>query len=262
MDLQVYLRVLYRFRVLVVGGVLLAALLAISSYVSIGPGGVSYREHQQWEALSTVSIDSNSFILGRAVQPEVLRALQQAEDPQAIENTLEDANPADFADIGYLTSLATIYQVLATSDDVLSRIRADGQGPIRGALQTFPVLAGGDAPVPMITFSAIASTPEEATSLAHRHLKAFKAFVENRQNASDIPTDERVVVNVLKEPVSANLLEGRKKTRPILIFLTGLIAVIGLAFVLENLRPSGPGPAIVRAEEDSTPVEVRRSRSA
>jgi capsular polysaccharide biosynthesis protein len=262
MDLQVYLRVLYRFRVLVVGGVLLAALLALSSYVSVGSGGITYREHQQWEALSTVSIDSSTFILGRAVQPEVLRALQQANDPQAIEDSLRDQNPADFADIGYLTQLATIYQVLATSDGVLRRIRADGGGPIRGALQTFPVLAGGDAPVPMITFSSIASSPEAATSLAHRHLEAFKAFVQDRQNASDIPNDERVVVNVLKEPVSANLLEGRKKTRPILIFLTGLIAVIGLAFVLENLRPSGPGGTILRTEEDSAPVEVRRSRSA
>jgi hypothetical protein len=142
---------------------------------------------------------------------------------------------------------------------VINRIRDDGKGPLGGTIQTFPVLAGGETPVPMIIFDAIAPTPEAAVSLAQRHVDAFKDFVTHEQNTSGIPQDERVVVNTLNAPQAASLLEDRKKTRPILIFLTGLVAVLGLAFVLENLRPRGPGGTVVKVEEDEQPEQKRRT---
>jgi hypothetical protein len=38
-------------------------------------------------------------------------------------------------------------------------------------------------------------------------------------------------------PQDAVLVVGRKKTLPITVFLAVLIATLGLAFILENLRP-------------------------
>ena len=90
-------------------------------------------------------------------------------------------------------------------------------------------------------------------------MAAFKDFVKANQNASNIPQDQRVVVNTLNAPQGATLLEARKKTRPILIFLTGLVAVLGLAFVLENLRPRGPASTIAEVEEEEPPEQKRRS---
>lgn len=142
---------------------------------------------------------------------------------------------------------------------MIQRIREDGEGPLGGTVQTFPVLAGGETPVPMIIFDAVAPTPEAAVSLAKRHVAAFKEFVKDNQNASKIPQDQRVVVNTLNAPQGATLLEARKKTRPILIFLTGLVAVLGLAFVLENLRPRGPASTIAGVEEEEAPEQKRRS---
>ncbi|HEY7561805.1 MAG TPA: hypothetical protein VH650_06495 [Gaiellaceae bacterium] len=262
MDLHLYLRVLKRFRVVVIVGIALAAVLALSSYYTIGRNGLTHREGQTWESAATISVDpKNYFLYGRSISPETAQALDQARagSPEALTEIYKNLDPAEFADAGNLTSTAIIYLKLATSDAVINRIREDGKGPLGGTLQTFPVLAGGETPVPMIIFDAVAPTPEAAVSLAQRHVAAFKDFVTHEQNASGIPQDERVVVNTVNAPQSATLLEDRKKTRPILIFLTGLIAVLGLAFVLENLRPRGPGGTVMKVEEDEQPVEKRRT---
>ena len=56
------------------------------------------------------------------------------------------------------------------------------------------------------------------------------------------------------------LLEGRSKTVPIVVFLTVMLAVIGLAFILENLRPRVRPVADV-ADRQEAPRPVRRRRS-
>ncbi len=262
MDLHVYLSVLKRFRVVVIVGIALAALLALSSYYTIGRNGLTHREGQTWESSATISVDpKNYFLYGRSISPETAQALESGAggEYRRRSGVYKNLDPAEFADAGSLTSTAIIYLKLATSDDVIKRILADGEGPLGGTVQTFPVLAGGETPVPMIIFDAIAPTPGAAVSLARRHVAAFKDYVTDEQNKSGIPQDERVVVNTLNAPQSATLLEARKKTRPILIFLTGLVAVLGLAFVLENLRPRGPGGTVAQIEEEEPPQQKRRS---
>ncbi len=56
------------------------------------------------------------------------------------------------------------------------------------------------------------------------------------------------------------LLEGRSKTVPIVVFLTVMLAVIGLAFILENLRPRVRPVADV-SDPQAAPRPVRRRRS-
>jgi hypothetical protein len=45
------------------------------------------------------------------------------------------------------------------------------------------------------------------------------------------------VLEPVNGPSKARLIQGRKKTMAVLIFLAVTMAVIGLAFVLENLKP-------------------------
>ncbi len=45
------------------------------------------------------------------------------------------------------------------------------------------------------------------------------------------------MLQVIQQPVKVQLLKGRPKTLPVVIFLTILLGVGGLAFVLENVRP-------------------------
>ena len=74
-------------------------------------------------------------------------------------------------------------------------------------------------------------------------------------------TAERVQVEVVRQPQAPSLLEPRKKTRPIIVFLTVAIATFGLAFILENLRPRvravpGEEPAAWRAPSRPAPDGV------
>jgi hypothetical protein len=263
MDLPLYLRVLWRFRVLVAAGLLLAVALACFSYVNVDLNGgkphFSYRDSEQWESLATIAITSQRFNAGSIVDPET-RSLFEAPpaDAEEARRAFADADPSEFANLSYLNQLTTVLMPLATSDAVFRIIRNDGGGEIRGALQTFPVTAG-DSLVPMITFSAIATSPQEALSLARRHTAAFKEFVTQRQNADEIPELERVVVQDVRQPQRPVLLEGRKKTRPIIVFLTVMTAVLGLAFVLENMRPR---VRPIASTEDEEADERRRRRSA
>jgi hypothetical protein len=241
MDLQLYTRVLWRFRVLIVCGLLLAVALAFFSFVDVrldgGRPSFQYRDNEQWESAATVEVTSNSFLAGQSVDPETLSALQSTgKSPAELRRLFENANVGDFSNMDVL-NIATLHLMrLAMSDDVREIMMKDGRGPIRGALQTFPVTSG-EAQVPFINFSAVSISPEEASSLASRHVAAFTNYVRQRQDAADIAEDRRIVIDTTNQAAPASLLEGRKKTRPIIVFLAVMTAVIGLVFVLENLRP-------------------------
>jgi hypothetical protein len=231
-DLALYLRVLWRFRFLVAAGVLLALVLATLSYARLSFDGakptLAYRQSEQWESLSTLFVTARGFPWGR-----VEEQLPPGADPSKL-----PSSQAPAIDTGQLSTVAAVYMQLATSDAVLNRVRLTG--PIRGRLQVFPVFAGNDsnnAALPMLTLSAISASPETARELALRHMNAFVAFIRSRQGQAAIPEAQRVIVEIVRQPTPAALLEPRKRTRPIVVFLAVLTAVIGLAFVLENLRP-------------------------
>lgn len=240
MDLALFARVVWRFRVLVAVGLSLALLLSFLSLVRVDVGAgfkLTYREHEQWESLATLFVSSPGFRWGSvsggtATDPEVAQAEQ-----------------------GRVLALTNLYMQAATTDEVL--VLMAREGPIVGAVQTFPVTAGSDGSgdlLPMITFSAIAPTPAQAQQLARRHIRAFLDFL--RRDQSGIPADERVSVEVVRRPQAPVLLQPRKKTRPIIVFLTVAIATFGLAFILENLRPR----VRVVSEETKTDIQARRPR--
>ena len=269
MDLNLYFRVLWRFKVIVAAGLLLAVVLAFLSYASVRwdgvPPSVGYRQAEQWESLATIGVASRSFEPGSVLTPEtrgILNPPVSEEGRRRGESGGRPVDPADLTSFPRLNEITVQAMALATSDAV-KRIIARS-GPIDGALQTFPVTAG-DSLVPFITFSAITATPEAALSLNERHVAAFKKFFAAQQTAAGIPADERVVIQTVNAPQSAVLLEGRKKTRPIIVFLTVMTAVLGLCFVLENLRPRvrevAPAPAKVVPKSRATQSRSRgRSR--
>ena len=62
------------------------------------------------------------------------------------------------------------------------------------------------------------------------------AFLDRKAREAEIPESQRVQVDVLAQPRGAVVIEPRKKTLPIVAFLTVITGTIGLVFVLENLR--------------------------
>jgi hypothetical protein len=224
MDLGLFFRVVWRFKAMVLLGLALAFALAFLSFVKVDFGNgftMTYRENEQWESLSTLFVTDPDFTLG---------------------STADAGGPADAeaaaAASQRMLALTALYMQLATSDAVLAFMAK--QGPIDGLVQTFPITAGanGDGdPLPMMTFSAISTTPERAYRLGLRHIDAFLGYLKRDQDRRGVSRADRVRVEVVRQPQAPTLLVPRKKTRPIVIFLTVAIATFGLAFVLENLRP-------------------------
>jgi DNA-binding CsgD family transcriptional regulator len=223
-DLELYSRVLWRFRQLVLLGFVLATLLAFLSFVKVDWNGLAYREKEQWVSRAVVLITEPDFPEGRAVfeQMPVVPAVQ---DPTAPE----------FAAPDRFTQLATLYAPLAAGDDVRSIMLRDG--PLNGEIEAAPVLSPSEEILPMVSIGGIATTPEGAVSLSKRGSDAFRQFLEENQAANGIPSDERVILKTIRAPGEVELLNGRSLMLPIAVFLTVMLAFVGLAFLLENLQP-------------------------
>jgi hypothetical protein len=234
MDLQLILRVLWRFKLLVGIGAVLAFGLAFLSYYKVSPGGdpmLEPRQSESWESLSTIFVTSRGFPWGSTGTPgEPVPA--DGEGAEGATGTRPGPDPV------HLTGLASLYIRLATSDPVIKEVEKGGK--IVGGLQAFPVSSddtGRGTQLPMVTLSAQSTSPKAAEDLAARHVKAFVSYIEREQARAGIPPDERVVLQVVRKPQEAELLVGRKKTRPVIVLVAVMIVVLGLAFALENLRP-------------------------
>ena len=254
MDLQLYLRVIWRFKVLVVVGFLLACGLAFLSAarVSLEGGSVSfpYRQAEVWASEARLLVTQAGFPEGRSIT-ELYRFTV---DP---ETGREVAEPI-FASSDRFAKLASLYSQLATSDSVREIMLRDG--PIDGSISAQSLESSDGDALPLIQISAAAQSPEAALSLAQREVDAFVEFLNEEQRRSGIQPDDRIVVSAVEAPQQAALIVPRKMTRPIVIFLTVMIAVLGLAFVLENLRPRIRPPAM--GVEAPAPPPERQRRSA
>jgi hypothetical protein len=251
MDLQHLFRALWRFRLVIAMGTLLAIAIAGLSYMRVdfsdGRPTFTYRQQEQWQSSATIFLTSKGFPWGAVVDPGVIREQGQ-----------EAIDPADIVDAERLTYLADLYRELASSDAVFRILAEDG--PVEGALVPQTVLSSDESsPLPMVNLAAVAASREEAVALATRYMGAFRTFLEQRQTNSGIPEEKRVVAEVVREPSGAELIQARKKTRPIFLFLAVMVVTCGIVLVLENLRPRiRPVPADSSSHEASA-VATRRS---
>jgi hypothetical protein len=227
-DLGLYLRVLWRFRILVAAGILLAVVLATLSFAKVSFAGgspkLTYRQGERWQASSVLFITQSGFPWGRTVPKYFVP------EPNSGVPAIPVGDPARFAE------LAQIYAQLANGDAVRRIIARDGrvQGTISAAPYTSP---DGTSTLPMIAVTATAWSPRGAKSLAARGAAAFQAFLQSRQSAAGIPRDERVVLNVIQQGYKPKLIAPRKKTVPMFVFFAVFIATVSAALVLENFRP-------------------------
>ena len=115
MDLRLYMRTIWRFRVIVGAGLVLAIVLAFLSFVKVNPGGspmLSYRQTQDWRATQTYLVSGKGFTVG------------------SWKTAGGKSSPIKLA------GLSAFFSQIAMSDDVLSLMRKDG--PIDGVVTASP----------------------------------------------------------------------------------------------------------------------------
>jgi hypothetical protein len=214
MDLRLYGRVIWRFRFVVAIGVVLAIVLATLSFVRVSPSGLSYRQSQDFSASTTY------LLTGSGGPAYDVYTAGGSKSPLALSN------------------LAALYATVATGDAVHQRLLKSG--PLHGIVTANSFVntqTSQKYPLPLLAITADASSPGRAVALARRAANAFEGFITDQQDAANIKPANRVQLLVVNHPKQAVLVTGRKKTLPAVIFLTILTATLGLAFVLENLRP-------------------------
>lgn len=251
MNLDLYLSVLWRFRILVLVGVLLATGLALLSYLRVDFDGAtptfSYRASETWESSSTILVSERGFPAGVSL----------LEEPVGVDDERDPDEPV-YSDPSRFEGLAVLYAKFAESDEV--RAAVDRSAAPDGSYSAQPMKTDDGAHyLPFVLVTASASSPNAARELAKQATAALRAYIFRNQEENGIPADRRTEIPVVNRPDTATLVSGRSPVKPIFIMLIGLAATLGLAFVLENLRPRVRPAAAAPAPLPLGAPEARRS---
>ena len=231
MDLRLYFRVLWRFRLIVAAGLALGLLLALLSYTRVsfagGKPSISYRQAETWKSNTELFLTQGGFPWGRTVLP-----INTQETP-----TGTQILPSNFADPSRFRELAQYYALFANSDEVQRLIGSRTKNSV-GKVSAQPAYDPiSHFPLSFVQIQGLGPTAKDASTLANEAAGAFKDYLTRKQADAGIQPAQRVQVQINNRASAASLLAGRKKTTPVVIFLTIMLAAIGLAFILENLRP-------------------------
>jgi len=254
-DLNLYFRVLWRFRVVVAVGIFLAIALSFMSFARVslahGSPSVSYRQQPTFQAATRLLVTQEGFPWGRSVLP-----ITTGTTPQ----TPGSSTPSglQFADPNRFATLALLYAQLLNGNAIQDRIRKSI--PVGDFLTAEPVMnAQTNSVLPFVDVIGVAHTAAEAARTSRIGADLFRSYIAQQQTSAAIRPNERVLLPVVS--TKATLLAGRKKTLPIVAFLTVMIATIGLAFILENMRPRVRGVPRTLQPPASFSVSERRSAS-
>jgi hypothetical protein len=251
MDLDLYLRVLWRFRRLVTVGFVLAVVLAAFSFAKISTAGGSpklvYRQSETWQSEAKLQVTQKGFLEGYAT-------------PTYQPDPTPGAPAVQKNDLARLSTLAVYWANLATTREVQRFMR---HPPTKPNEVTVDAVAGPPFAsltyLPVISIKAIGTTAAAASALALDQTNAIIRYVTRNQNSAEIPVPDRVIVRLANPPHEATLIGKRGKTLPVIVFLAVMIAVLGLAFVLENLRP---GIRVVSDPEEAEELPSEQARRA
>jgi hypothetical protein len=242
MDLGLLARVIWRFKHLAAAGFALAIVLAVLSTASVSfPGGrltLTYRNPVIYTAQARILATQSGFPWGRTVLP--------ASPQSPVPNT---RNPG-YADPSRFSTLATFYAQLVNGDQIQRQVvRPQLKQLLFGAVE---IDHTNNEALPFVDITSFAPSPVVARRLAENGTRALQSLVSAQQTKANIPDDQRVLLQVLQQPTKVRVAEPRKKTIPIVVFMTVLIATLGALLALENLRP-GVAPAGVRPVSRAKP---------
>lgn len=256
MDLRQTARVLGRHRLTLVAGVVLAILLATLSYYRVTTDGLvpelTPRKAELWQSQANIFLTESGFPAGRKTIPLVTTVVAGEAVPVP-----EYSDPVRFA------RFASLYARLAQSDAV--RKLMEKRGPLPGSLAatpTFDTSSRNGEPLPMLSLLGKAPTAAGAKATVTRGLEAFLAYMAIRQKEAKIPKDERVQLHVINVPQPAVLLEPRKKTLPVVVFLAVMIAALAVAFIRENVAATRANVGATRENVGATREGVAPSSPA
>lgn len=257
MDLALLGGVLWRSRVLVIVGLLLACVAAVLSMAKLtivgGKPQLVYRTQVLYQSNVQLHVTQPGFPDGRSVfntSPTTLPS-GRTELPK-------------FADPDRFVGLAVIYSQLIMGNDERARVFGVRRPPRNEAILAAPMPAPGGTGqfLPIIQITGIAPSPLDAMRLADRAAQSFSDYLSQRQNQTHVADAERVTLDRIAGPLAPSVYLPRKKLRSIAVFLLLAMLTIAAAFVRENLRVKRSDREEARARAVDLPVASQAERSA
>jgi hypothetical protein len=228
MNLERHLRVLWRRRVLVACGFVLACILAFLTAFSVSADGPKRRGSEVWSSSSQILVTQQGFPWGRVTLPDSSKVVGgQATTPDTTRgDKIRYADPTRFV------NLALLYSVISHSDDVRSRLRGH---PSPDQIQTtlLDPTNSGNSYLPIIQLTTKASTAAEALSLNMQTYDGLRGLLTAEQDSNGIKGTNRVLLSELNRPSAPVIVEGRSLTSAMLAFLMVIIATIAFAHIAE-----------------------------
>jgi hypothetical protein len=248
MDVLAYLGVIRRQWIVVLIGLTIAQALALMAVVRVTDRGLQYRSPPIYAARSTLFVTQGGFPWGRSK----LTQSEKAPDGGTVEIQR-------FADPGRMEYLASLYSELArTSRAVQAQIERAGKLP-PGAYQVTPLTAPDGRALPLIEVMGVSQTPSQAVVFSNRVADGLRRYVRLNQLAGDVPQASRIQLPFVTRARSAEVLQGVKLTRPILIFFFGSIVTLVFAFARDNMQrrnaSGSPGAHVQKLEAAPHVVE-------
>jgi hypothetical protein len=121
-------------------------------------------------------------------------------------------------------------------------------------------LAGTDSrPLPLFQIRAYELSPERAVAVANGVSNALRSYLAREQANNRITGEDRVELKVYEAAQEAEVFQGVRMTRPIMLFLLGALLSFAVAFVVDNTRGGRRGPPAEQKGEPEAPLGIVRN---
>jgi hypothetical protein len=240
MDLRRHIQVLWRYKAIVVGGVVLGIVMAILASFSVSFSGgpkLEWRSDQTFGSVSTLFVTQTGFPWGRVTLPEP--ALVPGGDPAAqtqLPETADEKTRREYAAPERFSDLAVVYSYLARSDQVRALIRPQ-TAPDQILITPIQNPSTG-AGLPLLLIETHAKSQEMAVKVNEASIEALRQYLREQQDEADIDDGARVRIQVLNPPAPAGVTEGRTYMGSVIALILAIAGAVALCYLLENLRSS------------------------
>jgi hypothetical protein len=238
MNLYRHLSVLWRGRVIIALGLIVAIAMAILAMFKVSIDGgpkLTYRKAETWAHSTKLLITQPGFPWGRSVLPSTGDAQTPGSTEQVAPAVDAKGRKVQFADPSRFAYLAWIYSHFLMGDQVRQMLP---HRPVGMDILASPLTAGGNlsaGALPLIGLTTQATTERDAARLNDEATAALETYLREQQTRSRTPTSDRVVVTVVDRPAPA-LLKGHSPDLGVIAFLLVMGAVVAVVYLRENLR--------------------------
>jgi hypothetical protein len=234
LNLERHLQVLWRYRWITVGGIVLGVFLALTAAFRLP--SFEPRGQEVWSTESNVLVTQEGFPWGRVTLPvtEGIGGVQPTDGATPTEEELRQSKRLNFADPTRFSDLAMLYSVISLSDRV--RLNLPGRPAAdQVKAQPYDLTGRGDAFLPIILFTTTAATPENALKLNEATVAGLGEVLVTEQDNAEVPPKQRIKLQTLKRPSEPVLVEGRSYVSSILALVLCLVGTLALTHLLEGL---------------------------